>query len=159
MDLTKKIAAAAGALTLGVAGVAAAGAVTPDAAEPGLTKASENVGIELPASHDSHPDAEAGEDDTTADDTTTDVEDEAGAPEDNHGAIVSAVAHSEFETGREHGEAVSAAARDNHGAEVSGDDSGEDELEVDDEEIDDESTDGAEEHEDDADAAGAHARK
>lgn len=146
MDLTKKIAAAAGALTLGVAGVAAA-ATTPDAADAGLTKASDNVGIELPASHDSHPGAEAGEgpeltDDTTTGDTTPEVE--AGGPEDNHGAVVSAVAQSEFETGREHGEAVSAAARDNHGAEMSDSSSGE----VDDDEV-----------EDHADAAGAHARK
>ena len=147
MDLTKKIAAAAGALTLGVAGVAAA-ATTPDAADAGLTKASENVGVELPASQDAHPGADAGQgadDDTATDDTTTDVEDEAEGPEDNHGAIVSAVAQSDFETGREHGEAVSAAARDNHGAEVSD----EDELEDDDEL----------ETEDHADAAGAHTRK
>lgn len=154
MDLTKKIAVAAGALTLGVAGVAAA-ATTPDAADAGLTKASENVGVELPASQDAHPGADAGQgdtsvDDTATDDTTTDVEDEAGGPEDNHGAIVSAVAQSDFETGREHGEAVSAAARDNHGAEVSDESSGEDE------ELGDETE---TETETDADAAGVHARE
>ena len=163
MDLTKKIAAAAGALTLGVAGVAAA-ATTPDAADAGLSKASENVGVELPASHDAQSTADdSTAEDTTADDVTAEVEDETEGPEDNHGAIVSGVAQTEFETGREHGEAVSAAARDNHGAEVSGDESDEDELEAeDDDELEDESTetgDEAEEHGDDADAAGAHARK
>lgn len=107
MNLTTKIAVAAGALTLTAGGIAAA-VTTPEAAEPGLTTAEEHVGVDLPVG------PEAGE-------TPEDEETEAGAPEGTHGAEVSAVAQSEFETGREHGEAVSTVAQDNHGAEVRAD--------------------------------------
>ena len=117
MNLTQKIAIAAGALTLTATGIAAAG--SPEAADTGLTTAEEQVGVELPATKDAPAAPEA--DDTEASDATAEteaVEADAGVgPVDNHGAEVSAVAHTEFATGREHGEAVSAVARDNHGAE------------------------------------------
>ena len=121
MHLTRKIAIAAGAATLTVTGIAAAGS-PPEAAEDGLTTAEEQVGVELPASKAAHPgrqneDAQDAEV-TDAEATEVEAEAEGTGPVDNHGAIVSAVAHTEFPTGREHGEAVSAAARQNHGAEV-----------------------------------------
>ena len=113
--MIQKIAAAAGAITLGAAGVAAAG--TPDAADDGLTKASEQVGVELPASHDSHPVADDASDEGTdvdaPDDESTD--DEGTGPVDNHGAEVSVVAQSDETTGRDHGMAVSEVARQGHG--------------------------------------------
>jgi hypothetical protein len=126
MQLTKRIAIAAGALTLGTAGIAAA-AGTPDAADDGLTKASAQVGIELPASQDSHPvaDDQADEsdveddavesEDEVKDETDADAEDEGLGPVDNHGAEVSAVATSDETTGRDHGIAVSEVARQGHG--------------------------------------------
>jgi hypothetical protein len=123
VHLTPKIALAAGALTLSAAGIAAA-ATTPDEASDGLTKASEQVGIELPASKDAHPTAEEGASDDTDDAVeaeTEEVEGEGTGPVDNHGAEVSVVAQSDATTGREHGEAVSTVAQDNHGAEVSAD--------------------------------------
>jgi hypothetical protein len=145
--------------------VAAAAASTPSAADAGVTKASDNVGVELPASRDSHPSADAGHDDgtddTAADDATSEVDDQSGAPEDNHGAEVSAVAHSDFETGREHGEAVSAVARGDHGTQATGDESDDESLEADDaDEIEHDSTDVDHqdaEHEDGSAAAGARA--
>lgn len=122
MHLTKKIITAAGAITLTATGIAAA-ASPPEAADEGLTTAEEQVGVELPATKDSHPGAQDAHDaEATETETETEVEaetEEVGqGPVDNHGAAVSAVAQTEFATGREHGEAVSAAARDNHGAEV-----------------------------------------
>ena len=119
MRLTKKIITAAGAITLTATGIAAAGS-PPEAADTGLDTAEEQVGVELPASKEAHP---GGQDSQESDAPETEAEvevAEAGqGPVDNHGAEVSAVAHTEFPTGREHGEAVSAAARDNHGAETS----------------------------------------
>lgn len=139
LHLTPKLAIVAGAATLGLAGIA--GAVTaPDAAQPGLSKAAEQVGVELPASRDAHPTAdERAEHDenvdktegTTAEATEVEVEHEHA---DNHGSMVSEVAHTDHATGREHGEAVSAAAQQNGGAEAraeaaerGGDDEDEDE--------------------------------
>lgn len=126
MRMTPKIAIAAGAVTLGAAGIA--GAVTaPEAAEPGLSKAAEQVGVELPASRDAHPGADPSTDDSSteveeteeAEETEqTDEVEEQDAHEDNHGAAVSAVAQTDHGSGREHGEAVSNAARENHGAEA-----------------------------------------
>lgn len=145
MNLTQKIAIAAGTLTLGAAGVAAAATATPDVADPGLTKASEQVGVELPASSDSHPEAT----DEATQDETGDVG-EQDATEDNHGDAVSAVAHTEFDTGREHGEAVSAIARTNEGTEATdevSDDAGE--------EADDGVSDEATEHEAEQSTAGS----
>jgi hypothetical protein len=135
VNLTQKIAIAAGALTLGAAGVAAA--ATPDAADTGVTKASEQVEIEVPANEDSHSAVEA-DDLETSNDEATDVEeteDEGVGPVDNHGAEVSAVAQSDDTEGREHGEAVSAVAQDNHGAEVEGthDETGDDSADAADE--------------------------
>lgn len=128
MQLTRKIAIAAGALTLGATGVAAA-VTTPDEAEPGLTTASEKAGFEVPVGPEA---AETGDDVTEVDEV--EVEAEGTGPVDNHGAAVSAVAQSDFETGREHGEAVSEIARTNGGGEADtatedAEDAGEDESE------------------------------
>ena len=126
MHLTRKIAIATGALTLTATGIAAAGSA-PDAAENGLTKAEEQVGVELPAAKSAHPGTphEKAEADDDESDAPEETEAEAESSEakgtgsaDNHGAMVSAVAHTELATGREHGEAVSAAAHQNHGAEM-----------------------------------------
>lgn len=124
MNLTQKIATAAGALTLGATGIAAAGA-TPDAADAGLTKASAQVGVELPASRTSHPGVDEHADDAAeeVDRGSTEAEeaDETGSdhegtgPVDNHGAEVSPVAQSDATTGRDHGMAVSEVARQGHG--------------------------------------------
>jgi hypothetical protein len=128
MSLTTKIAIAAGALTLSVAGVAAA-ADPPDAADGGLTRAGDEVGIELPASAEAHPTAASaaadrpeptGAGDPAVDEVELEVEDAAEGdagigPVDNHGAEVSAVATSDETVGRAHGEAVSEVARQGHG--------------------------------------------
>jgi len=133
VNLTQKIAVAAGALTLGATGIAAA-AATPDAADAGLTKASDQVGVELPASQGSHPGADEHADDaadqsteveSTEDDEADDVDDVEGqqegtGPVDNHGAEVSAVAQSDDTAGRDHGIAVSEVARQGHGEGPSG---------------------------------------
>ena len=116
MNLTQKIAIAAGALTLTATGIAAAGS-PPEAADTGLSTAEEQVGVELPATKDAHPGAPDADDAATTEDSEIEAEDSGVGPVDNHGAEVSAVAHTEFATGREHGEAVSTFARDNHGAE------------------------------------------
>lgn len=117
MRLTKKIITAAGAITLTATGIAAAGS-PPEAADQGLDMAEEQVGVELPASKDSHPGAQNEQDSEAPETEDVEAEEAGQGPVDNHGAAVSAVAHTEFPTGREHGEAVSAAAQDNHGAEV-----------------------------------------
>jgi hypothetical protein len=121
VHLTHKIAVAAGALTLAATGIAGATDSPPDAADQGLTTASEHVGVELPATKDAHPDGSSVEqdDDATTDesaDATEDESDDEGTgPVDNHGAEVSAVAQSDETTGRAHGEAVSEVARAGHG--------------------------------------------
>lgn len=140
MHLSKRIAIAAGALTLGATGIAAAAGSPSDAADDGLTKASAQVGIELPASKDSHPGADdhagasdpeddaveteddAAETEADADDTEDRTEDagEGTGPVDNHGAEVSAVATSDETTGRDHGMAVSEVARQGNGQGPSG---------------------------------------
>lgn len=117
MRLTKKIITAAGAITLTATGIAAAGS-PPEAADTGLDTAEEQVGVELPASKDAHPGAQDSQESEAAE-TEVEAAEAGQGPVDNHGADVSAVAHTEFPTGREHGEAVSTAARDNHGAETS----------------------------------------
>ena len=126
MQLTQKIAVAAGALTLAATGIAAASDAPPEAADQGLTTASEQVGVELPA-NDDHAvaeDTDATDDAADAADEADDAADDAAeadegiGPVDNHGAEVSAVAQTEFATGREHGEAVSEVARQDHGPEA-----------------------------------------
>ncbi len=121
MHLSKKIITAAGAITLTATGIAAA-ASPPEAADKGLDTAEEQVGVELPATKDAHPGAQDPQGEAAETEAVeapeTEAEGEGLGPVDNHGAEVSAVAQTEFPTGREHGEAVSAAARDNHGAEV-----------------------------------------
>lgn len=122
MTLVKKIAAAAGALTLAATGIAAA-ASPPEAADKGLTTAEEQTGKDLPVAGATTPDTDVEEpelEDTEVEAVEGD-EGEAGGPVDNHGAMVSAVAHTEFETGREHGAAVSEAARQGNGKSDDGD--------------------------------------
>jgi hypothetical protein len=152
MQLTRKIAIAAGALTLGATGVAAA-VTTPDEAEPGLTTASEKAGFEVPVG----PEAEAGDEVTEveAEDVESDdveAEGEGTGPVDNHGAAVSAVAKSDFDSGREHGEAVSAIARTNGGGDAATASDADDEGDEDEggEELDDAAADEAEVEGDDA---------
>ena len=113
MNLTQKIAIAAGALTLTATGIAAAGS-PPEAADSRLTTAEEQVGVELPATKDAHPGAPEA---TSTEDAEIEAENEGVGPVDNHGAAVSVVAQSDATSGRAHGEAVSEVARDNHGAE------------------------------------------
>jgi hypothetical protein len=124
-------AAGAGLMLAGGVAVASAGS-PPEAADEGLSTAEEHTGFLPPASQDSHPTAadhpgggaedatelEATEDETAKLDEPT--EELGGGPVDNHGAEVSAVAQSEFETGREHGEAVSEVARGDHGPDAAG---------------------------------------
>jgi hypothetical protein len=137
-----KIAAiAVGAVLVGGAAAAAVGA--PDAADDDRTTASEQTGVEVPASPEAHPtkadhpgtdaqdeaeveatkevDDEGVDEEVDADEEegTDDAVEDSGGPVDNHGAEVSAVAKDDSTTGREHGEAVSTVARDNHGAEAS----------------------------------------
>lgn len=123
MNLKQKIAIAAGAATLTATGIAAAGS-PPEAAEDGLTTAEEQVGVELPATKDAHPGGQSSDADATVVEAPeveapeVEAAAEGTGPVDNHGAEVSAVAQTDFPTGREHGEAVSEAARDNPGAVV-----------------------------------------
>jgi hypothetical protein len=135
MQLTRKIAITAGALTLGATGVAAA-VTTPDQAAEGLGTASDKAGFEVPVGAD----ADVSGDEVTeieAEEVEVDAEGEGIGPVDNHGAAVSAVAQSDFESGREHGEAVSEIARTNGGGEVTaeaaeGDDEDEGDAEAED---------------------------
>jgi hypothetical protein len=96
-----KIAAAAAGLLL-AGGATAAAVTTPDAAEKGLTTATDHSGVTVPVGADGdHPESSSVE--------TSD------AAQGTHGAEVSAVANDHSTTGREHGEAVSTVARDGHG--------------------------------------------
>jgi ABC-type glycerol-3-phosphate transport system substrate-binding protein len=122
VHLTKKIAVAAGALTLAATGIAAAAGSPPEAADDGLSTAEAQVGVELPASKDAHPGAPEVQDDAAdeveveqTDEVEVEAEAEGVGPVDNHGAEVSAVAKSDATTGRAHGEAVSEVARQGHG--------------------------------------------
>ena len=111
--LSVKVAALAGTVLFAAAGAAAAAGELPDAAQDGLSNASSHVGIELPASKDSHPtkdDHPSG----GAQHETGAPEAEGNGPEDNHGAEVSAVARTDA-TGRDKGAAVSEVARNGHG--------------------------------------------
>jgi hypothetical protein len=176
VNLVQKIAAAAGALTLTATGIAAA-ASSPDAADTGLTRAEEHVDVDLPvagataradhADDGANDDAEDLADDDATEDATDDARDDTSAdgsgPTDTHGAEVSAVAQTEFATGREHGEAVSTVARGDHGPDAGGT---EDDAAVDDDTDDeadvDADTDADADTEDDAAAAaaaGGHGRK
>lgn len=127
MPLVKKVAVAAGALTLAATGIAAA---APDDADKGLTIAEEQTGEDLPVAgaHGPETDLEEPEVEDGADveiddrDAAGDGEHGDGKPMDNHGAIVSAVAQTELGTGREHGAAVSEVARQNGGAAAAGPD-------------------------------------
>jgi hypothetical protein len=114
---TKAVAAAGIALVLSGGAVAAANGSLPDAAQDGLSTASDHVGIELPASKEDHPPAAESLEGASEDVSTSSA---ATEHPDNHGADVSAVAKSDETTGREHGEAVSTVARDGNGPDASG---------------------------------------
>jgi hypothetical protein len=98
-------------------GAAAATGSLPDAAQDGLSKASSHVGIDLPASKDNHP-TKADHPGGAASEIESAKVDEGTGPVDNHGAEVSDVARNTDATGREHGQAVSEAARQDHGPAV-----------------------------------------
>jgi hypothetical protein len=110
LDRTAKLATAAGAFTLAATGLAGFAGASPDAAQDGLTKAAEHVGIDLPASHDLHPTADAHPGGTPASPEVT-----TGQPADTHGAEVSEVARTTEATGAEKGAVVSEVARQGHG--------------------------------------------
>jgi len=119
--LPVRIAAATAGLVL-AGGVAAAAGSPPDAADDGLSTAEEHSGVVVPVADSTSVESEDAvetefdeaelEADEKADDEATE---QLGGPVDNHGAEVSAVAHTTFATGREHGEAVSEVARGDHG--------------------------------------------
>ena len=119
-----KVIAGAGVAIVATGGAALAASL-PDAAQDGLGRASEVTGIELPASHESHPTADdhpgGGVQAETveveaAEVEAAEVEDvEQAPPADTHGAAVSAVARDDATSGAEHGEAVSTVARTNGG--------------------------------------------
>ena len=113
-----KIVAASGAIVL-ASGVAAAAVTTPDEADAGLDKASEQTGLELPASEAAHPtqldhpgnapeveEVEVGE---------VEAEQHGVGPQDNHGAVVSAFADTTELEGSERGQAIAAVARSDAG--------------------------------------------
>jgi hypothetical protein len=121
VNLTQKIAVAAGALTLTATGIAAASS-PPETADKGLTTAEGHVDFELPVAGANAEDSDAIEETEETEETEVEAPEEAtedtaveGVPGGEHGAVVSAVAHTDFPTGREHGEAVSTVARGDHG--------------------------------------------
>jgi hypothetical protein len=100
-------------LAAGVVGAAAAGS-PPEAADGGLTTAEERTGFDVPTTKEDHP----TKDDHPGGDAAKVEAAEGVGPVDNHGAEVSAVAQDDSTTGREHGEAVSAVARGEHGGDA-----------------------------------------
>ena len=119
MHKTRKV-ITAGAIALVLSGGVAAAATgsLPSQADPGLSTAGDHTGIELPASHDSHPTASHHPGTSTESSDSTDAAgdntDSTNQP-DNHGAAVSDVARNTDATGADKGAAVSAAAQDNTG--------------------------------------------
>jgi hypothetical protein len=112
-----KTAVAAAGLVVAT-GVAAAADALPGQADRGILTAEDHTGIELPATKDSHPTKGNHPGRGTGGNEVEAVEPEAGegvGPVDNHGAEVSAVAHEDLATGRDHGQAVSEVARAGHG--------------------------------------------
>lgn len=120
--LATAAAVAAGALTIAT-GLAVAGGLPDQASDT----ASEHATVEETTTTTSSTTTTVAEKDEVK---TADVENETEAVDvekadvedqentehpDNHGADVSAVAHDDSTTGREHGKAVSTVARDNHG--------------------------------------------
>jgi hypothetical protein len=101
-------------LAAGVVGAAAAGS-PPEAADDGLTTAEERTGFDVPTTKEDHP---TKDDHPGGDAARVEAEAEGVGPVDNHGAEVSAVAQDDSTTGREHGEAVSAVARGEHGGDA-----------------------------------------
>jgi hypothetical protein len=126
--MRKKLTIIAGAgVALVASGGAALAATTPEGAESGLRRASEVTGIELPASHGSHPTADdhpggAPEAETLEVEVpevevpVVEVPDVGAPPADTHGATVSTAAQDASTTGAAHGAAVSTAARENGAA-------------------------------------------
>jgi hypothetical protein len=113
---------AVGAAGLLLAGGAVAAAVdAPEAADKGLSTAEEHTGFAVPVGNDGdHPtkDNHPGNPGTDAADVAPDdqaPEADAAPTSDTHGAEVSAIARDDSTSGREHGEAVSEAARGDHG--------------------------------------------
>jgi hypothetical protein len=122
-----KIAAAAAGLTL--AGAATAAAVgAPDASLDGRSTGSDHAGFTVPVGPEDHAQNDDQVAPTTEDETAPDADEapDAGGPQDNHGAEVSAVAKDDSTQGREHGEAVSEVARGDHGADADHGESAED---------------------------------
>ena len=121
--ITAKVAALTTAVALTATGAAAATGSLPDAAQDGLSKAAERVGVNLPDSADDEgvdattdlgPDAE----EETAEETRDVEETEAsttGAESSAHGQMVVTIAQADHASGRERGAAVSAAAKGDHG--------------------------------------------
>jgi hypothetical protein len=121
--ITAKVAALTAAVALTATGAAAATGSLPDAAQDGLSKAAERVGVNLPDSADDDavdattdlgPDAE----EETVEETPEVEETEAGttgAERSAHGQMVVTIAQADYASGRERGAAVSAAARGDHG--------------------------------------------
>lgn len=111
MHRISRIAVAAAGLVLAGGATAAAVSAPPEAADKGLSTAEEHSGVDVPAANTDHPTPEdhpgAGADEVEAN--------EGVGPVDNHGAEVSAAAQDRSTIGREHGEAVSAVARGDHG--------------------------------------------
>lgn len=114
MHTTKLIAAgvAAVAVTGGVA--AAATGNLPTQSDEGRVTAEEHTGFDVPTSREDHPtrdDHPGG-----APEPVVVEVDAASAPEDTHGAAVSAVATDDSTSGADHGEAVASVASTNAAA-------------------------------------------
>lgn len=130
-----KMAAVAAGLVLAGAAAAAAVGPPPEAADHGLTTATERAGFAVPATPEGRPDADdhpggpaddaedGAEDQVPTDEVPTDHEgtdaddegDEGDGARANHGAAVSAVAQDDSTTGRAHGQAVAEVARSDAG--------------------------------------------
>lgn len=120
--ITAKVATLAAAVTLTATGAAAATGSLPDAAQDGLSKAAERVGVNLPDSADDEAVDATTDLGPAAEETaeeTQDVEETdastTGAESSAHGQMVVTIAQADHASGRERGAAVSAAARGDHG--------------------------------------------
>lgn len=121
MTRLKTIPMAVGAVVLS-AGTVLGFAALPEAATPGLAKATSASGHHVPARDDAPPvvaPVAPDEDAATEDQTSEDPPTEDGPPAGTHGADVSAVATAPDTTpDTNHGADVSAVARTNHGQTV-----------------------------------------
>jgi hypothetical protein len=105
---TKTTVAAAVAVVLSGGVAAAATGNLPTQAEQGISTANDHAVVEVPAVSDDQSTA-------SSDTESESVSSDQGSQPDNHGAVVSEVAHTTEATGADKGAAVSAAARDNTG--------------------------------------------